>query len=117
MGKALRRRSRAGLHTGYKVFGEKKTPRIDAESGQRQSIFLNRVALVLEQHHHHGDAEKHLRHRAKHAGWRCRDNSSQGICELSKAHQHGPERKRDGEHLERERIALVTRSRRRRHEA
>ena len=39
------------------------TPKVESAS----VIFLHRIALVLKQHHHHRDAQQHLRHRAEQA--------------------------------------------------
>ena len=51
---------------GTRSSADSKPARIDAQGGKRKRIFLHRIALVLKQHHHHGDAEQHLRQRAEH---------------------------------------------------
>ena len=95
-----------GLHAGHQVVGEEQTPRVHAQSRQSQGIFLHGVALVFKQHHHHGNAQQHLGHRAKQTAGVAK-HFRPGILQLPHAHQHGPQRQRNGEHLEGQRSALV----------
>ena len=53
------------LQAGHQIFRRKQPHRIHAQSRKCQRILLHRIALVLEQHHHHRDAQQHLRNRAQ----------------------------------------------------
>ena len=106
VGSGLISRSSTACHAGDQVFGGQKPSRIDAEGGERQRIFLHGVALVFKQHHHHGDAQQHLRQRAEHVPG-VSENLGVRTDELSDRHQAAPERKGESEHAERERIAAV----------
>ncbi len=106
IGRALRKRSSAACMFGHQILGEKQAARIHAQSRQSQRIFLHGVALVLKQHHHHGDAQQHLRHRTKQAAGIAKHLHPR-MLQLSHAHQHRPQGERNGEHLEGQRSALV----------
>ena len=49
------------LHAWHQITRRQQPHRVDAQRRKRERIFLHRIALILKQHHHHGDAEKHLR--------------------------------------------------------
>src|SRR6185369_5350688 len=97
-----------GLHAGHEVFSGQHASRIDAKRGERQSIFLHSISFVLEHHHDHGDAEKHLRDWAKRKVLRVTEQLNEGIAELSEAHQHSPQCKSHCEQLERERVLSMS---------
>ncbi len=87
------------LHAGNQVFGRKQSRRVHAQGGECQSIFLDRIALVFRQHHHHRDAQRQLRDRAQQV-----EQLHVGIAELPEQHQHRPQRQRHGQQGEGERI-------------
>ena len=90
------------LHAGDQVFGGEQPRRIHTQSGKRQRIFLHRAALVFRQHHYHRDAQRQLRNRAQHVG-----ELQVRIAELSKQHQHRPQREGHRQQGEGQRISAV----------
>ena len=94
------------LHAGNKILGREQPRGIDSESGERQGIFLYCIALVLEQHHDHRDAQQHLRNRTKQVAGVAK-NFKIGAAKVGNNHQHSPQCHRRRQQLEGEGILAL----------
>ena len=78
--------------------------RVHAQGGKRQRVFLNCIAFVLEQNHHHGDAQQHLRNWSQQVP---ANALQEGAAELPKSRQYRPQRQGNGQQVERKRSFLM----------
>ena len=77
------------LQARLKLRCREQTAWVDSQTGERQCVFLYGIALVFEQHHHHGDGEQHLRNGAEEAS-QLADDVEEGLVDLPGIHQCCP---------------------------
>ncbi len=95
------------LHAGQQIVSREQAPRVHSQRGESESIFLHGVALVFKQHHHHRDAQQHLRDRAENVTDAAK-HFHPGIAGLNGAHQHRPQRQGKRQQLEGDRTSAVS---------
>ena len=93
------KRSSEDCMLGSKSSAESSRRGINSQSRESESIFLNRVALVLKQHHYHGDAQQHLRNGAEHVADAAK-HFRHGIVRLERTLQDCPQRQRNRQQSE-----------------